>query len=97
MSLPEYQLVDRVMVRVVVSEGMDDHGKCEYGQMAVFINADDDPQVQVSTLLHELAHIGHSVYGLNGESDEERVVNFVEWFTGNLIRDNDLSWLRGGE
>ena len=96
MSLPEYQRIANHMVTVVEAQGLENHGKCEYGDATVYVRAEDAPAIKISTLVHELAHFRYRAMGLNGEGmDEEAVINFCEGFFVDMHANNDLGYLGG--
>jgi hypothetical protein len=97
MSLPEYQRIANHMITVVEAKGLENHGKCEYGEAAVYVRAEDAPSIKISTLVHELAHMRYRAMGLNSEDDgmEEKFVNFAETFFVDMHANNDLGWMKG--
>jgi hypothetical protein len=98
MSLPEYQRIANHMITVVEAQGLENHGKCEYGDATVYVRDEDAPSIKVSTLVHELAHVMYQARGLSekdGGMDMEEVVNFCEGFVVDLYANNNPDWMEG--
>ena len=75
-----------VQVQIKQTRDISEHGRCEYGNRKIYLNANNDILIQWRTMFHELAHFSVAAQALKPEEmDEEAFCNWAEGFVTEIL------------